>query len=112
MRKLILLLTLVVLPFLAGAQTFKKIGYLPYYRFSWINDIEFPRLSHVNIAFVNPVDTAGNLSCGGVSITNAVQKAKLAGCEVFACIGGGYLTPEQDAAWDHLAEPAGLPSGT
>ena len=61
-----------MLPFLllfalqtASAQAFKVIGYLPTYRFNWLNDIEFDRLTHVNIAFANP-DSLGNLSCGGV----------------------------------------------
>ena len=100
--------SLLLFLFLLGSQTaftqaFKVVGYLPYYRFSWLPDIEFERLTHVNIAFANPVDSTGNLSVGGVSITNAVEKAHQAGCKVFICIGGGYLTPEQENIWDYLA---------
>jgi GH18 family chitinase len=102
-----------LLPFLffatllsASAQSnFKVIGYLPYYRFSWLNDIEFERLTHVNIAFANP-DSSGNFSVGGVSITNAVSKAHAKGCKVFISLAGGYLTPAQDATWGYLTLPA------
>ena len=103
MRQFLLPLLFLCIAQSAFPQNFKVVGYLPYYRFSWLNDIEFERVTHVNIAFANPVDSSGNLSVGGVSITNAVQKAHQAGCKVFICIGGGYLTPEQEAAWDYLA---------
>ncbi|MBN8676619.1 MAG: T9SS type A sorting domain-containing protein [Chitinophagales bacterium] len=94
---------------LAFSQTVKVVGYLPYYRFSWINDIEFERLTHVNIAFANP-DANGNLSVESVSITNAVDKAHAAGCEVFISLAGGYLTPQNEANWDNLALPANRPA--
>lgn len=110
MRQILLPLLFLCTALSAFSQNFKVVGYLPYYRFSWLNDIEFEKVTHVNIAFANPVDSTGNLSVGGVSIANAVQKAHQAGCQVFICIGGGYLTPEQEAAWDYLAEPANRPA--
>jgi chitinase len=94
---------------LAQAQLpFKVIGYLPSYRFNWLNDIEFSRLTHVNIAFANP-DSSGNLSVSNTSITNAVNKAHAAGCKVFISLAGGYLTPTQEATWNYLAQPANRP---
>lgn len=88
------------------AQTnVKVVGYLPYYRFSWLNDIEFQYVTHVNIAFANP-DSLGNFSVSGVSVTNAVQKAHAKGCKVFVSLAGGYLTPNQDATWNYLCQPA------
>jgi len=83
------------------AQSVKVIGYLPYYRFSWINDIEFERLTHVNIAFANP-DAQGNFSVEGVNIAPAVNKAHQKGCKVFISLAGGYLTPTQEANWNNL----------
>lgn len=91
------------------AQSFKVVGYLPSYRFSWLNDIEFDRLTHVNIAFANP-DAQGNLSCGGVDIAPAVAKAHQHGCKVFVSLAGGYLTAEWDANWNNLALPANRPA--
>ena len=88
---------------------FKVIGYLPYYRFNYLNDIEFERVTHVNIAFANP-DSSGTLSVSGVNITNAVSKAHAKNCKVFISLAGGYLTPAQDAVWNYLAQPAQRPA--
>jgi chitinase len=90
------------------AQDFKVVGYLPTYRFNWLNDIAFERLTHVNIAFANP-DVQGNLSCGA-NIDPAISKAHQHGCQVFISLAGGYLTPEWEAAWDSLALPANRPA--
>lgn len=86
------------------AQAFKVIGYFPHYRFSWLNDIEFERLTHVNIAFANP-DPMGNLSCEGANIDPVVTKAHQHGCKVFISLAGGYLTPAWETAWDDLTLP-------
>lgn len=89
----------------AMAQPFKVIGYLPTYRFSWLNDIEFNRLTHVNIAFANP-DSLGALSCEGVNIDPAIAKAHQGGCAVFISLAGGYLSPAAEDTWDYLNLPA------
>ncbi len=93
----------------ALCQSFKVIGYFPTYRFSWINDIEYDKLTHVNIAFANP-DAAGILSCDGVNIDPVVAKAQSQGCKVFISLAGGYLTPTVEANWDNLSLPANRPA--
>jgi GH18 family chitinase len=93
----------------AVAQPFKVVGYLPTYRFSWLNDIEFQRLTHVNIAFANP-DSLGNLSCDGVNIDPAISKAQQNGCKVFISLAGGYLAPDIEANWEKFALPANRPA--
>lgn len=105
-----------ILPFLllftlqtAFSQSFKVIGYLPHYRFSWINDLEFDRLTHVNIAFANP-DSLGNLSVETANITPVIEKAHQHNCKVFISLAGGYLTPTHEANWNKLALPANRPA--
>jgi chitinase len=93
----------------ALAQSFKVIGYFPTYRFSWINDVEYDRLTHVNIAFANP-DAAGNFTTDGVNIDPVVAKAQSHGCKVFISLAGGYLTPAVEANWDNLTLPANRPA--
>jgi chitinase len=93
----------------AFSQPIKVIGYLPTYRLSWLNSIEFDRLTHVNISFANP-DAQGNFSCEGVNITPAVIKAHQKGCKVFISIAGGYLTPEWDANWNTLTTTDNRPA--
>ncbi len=104
MRKFLPLLLLFALQ-TVYSQSFKVVGYLPTYRFSWINDIEFSRLTHVNIAFANP-NSLGNISCAGANIQPAVTKAHQQGCQVYISLAGGYLAPEVDAYWNNLTLPA------
>lgn len=108
MRKLLLFgLTLTL--HTAFSQSFKVIGYFPTYRFSWVNDIEYDKLTHVNIAFANP-DAAGNFSADGVNIDPVVAKAQMHGCKVFISLAGGYLAPAVEANWDNLTLPANRPA--
>lgn len=93
----------------AFSQSFKVIGYLPHYRFSWVNDLEFERLTHVNIAFANP-DADGNLSVEGANIAPVVDQAHQNGCKVFISLAGGYLTPTHEAHWNNLALPSNRPA--
>lgn len=104
-KSLLLLFLLLALQTTFAQPPFNVIGYLPTYRFASLNDIEFDRLTHVNIAFANP-DAQGNLSCEGVNIAPAVAKAHQNGCKVFISLAGGFLTPDWEAAWNNLALPA------
>lgn len=108
MKHFLLLLSLLLSASVFG-QSFKVVGYFPTYRFSWLNDIEFDKVTHVNIAFANP-DSSGTLSCNGASIEPAVNTAHQHGCQVFVSLAGGYLTPEQEATWNYLAQPVNRPA--
>lgn len=90
---------------LVAQEDFKVIGYLPYYRFSYNSQIEYERITHLNLAFANP-DMEGNLDFGGQDITPIVAAAKAEGVEVFISLAGGALTSDWEAAWEHLMLPA------
>ncbi len=85
----------------AHAQSFKTIGYLPYYRFSLIEEIDFSKVTHLNISFANP-NLQGDLSVGGVDINPIVQKAKEASVKVYIALAGAALTANQVIAWKEL----------
>ncbi len=85
------------------AQDFKTIGYLPYYRFGLVDDIEFEKLTHLNIAFANP-DSQGNLSVGGQDIDPIVDLGHDYGLEVYISIAGG-LTTDWVTYWMNLLQP-------
>lgn len=87
------------------AQEFKVIGYLPYYRFHLIDDVQYEKLTHINLAFANP-DMSGNLDLGGRDIEPVVTRAHNEGIEVFLSLAGGALTDEWEAAWLELIKPA------
>jgi GH18 family chitinase len=93
----------------ASSQSVKVVGYLPTYRFSWLADIEFERVTHVNISFANP-DSSGQISFGTTNIWPAVDMAHQHGCKVFVSLAGGYLTPAQDETWNYLTLPANRPA--
>ena len=79
--------------------SFKKVGYLPYYRFGLIDEMDLSKLSYVIIAFANP-NAGGSFSVGNnINIQAVVHKAKNAGAKVLISVGGGGLSPSADAIW-------------
>ena len=108
MRKIyLLIIILLTLITQLAAQTFKVVGYLPYYRFSLSDSIQYHQLTHLNLAFLNP-DSSANLSIGGADITPVVTKAHMANpnIQVFISLAGGALTAEWAAAYDHWMQAA------
>lgn len=89
---------------LPAQEDFKVIGYLPYYRFGYNDQIEYERLTHLNLAFANP-DMEGNLDVGGQNIGPIVASAKAEGVEVYISLAGGALTDAWEQAWEHLMLP-------
>ncbi|MFZ9848207.1 MAG: glycosyl hydrolase family 18 protein [Flavobacteriales bacterium] len=88
MIKKLLLLFLVFLFTQANAQSFRKTGYIPNHRWSTINSINFSNLTHIFVAFVNPIDTSGTITFSQ-NLSTLVNKAHLAGCKVIPSYAGG-----------------------
>ncbi len=100
-KLLIIVLTSLFVINCMPAQDFKSVGYLPHYRFSKLQELDFSKLSHVNISFANP-DMEGNIFVGdGAEITDAVELIHSYGAEVFIALAGGYLKPDWAEAWKH-----------
>lgn len=96
---------LLLVGFQVFGQDFKVVGYLPYYRFSLSDQVDYSKLTHLNLAFANP-DMQGNLDIGGQDIDPIVQLAKQENVTVCISLAGGGLTTEWAAAWAHLTMPA------
>ena len=92
--------------FTSTAQNFKVVGYLPYYRFDFVEEIDFSKITHLNLAFLNP-DTDGNLSIGDLDIDPTVEYAKSVNSDlkVFISIAGGGLTEEWSQAYEKFLKP-------
>jgi chitinase len=90
------------------AQDFKVVGYLPYYRFGFNEQIDYSKLTHLCIAFANP-DMQGNLSLSGQDPTAVIVRAHESDVEVFLSLAGGALTPDWAAAWKELIKPPNRP---
>ncbi|MCB0546316.1 MAG: T9SS type A sorting domain-containing protein [Phaeodactylibacter sp.] len=88
---------------LPAQEDFKVVGYLPYYRFGFNDQINFEQLTHLNIAFANPLMN-GQLEVGGQNIAPVVSIARGHGLTVLISMGGG-LTAEWRQAWRTLMEP-------
>lgn len=102
-----LLLLLLLNPFYelnAQQEDFKIVGYFPYYRFGYADQINFEQLTHVNISFANP-NYQGYLGVGGEDIDPIVDRAHDGGAEVFIALAGGALTTDWAEAWDWLLRP-------
>lgn len=102
-RFLPLFLLLLTAPNLPAQEDFKIVGYLPYYRFGFSDQINFEQLTHLNIAFANPLMN-GQLEVGGQDIGPVVAIARSHGLTVLISMGGG-LTSEWREAWRSLMEP-------
>jgi len=105
MKKQYLLLVFLAMLMTSGlkaqSEDFKIVGYLPYWRFSLADQIQFEKLTHVNLAFANP-DMSGQLDFEGLNIDPVIAMAHEEDVDVFISLAGGALTPSWAAAWEHL----------
>jgi chitinase len=75
-----------------GFAQFRVVGYVPIGRVAPdLSKISFQRLTHLNIAFVNP-DSAGNLILRD-GFDSLVQKSHENNIKVLASLGGGSFNP-------------------
>lgn len=86
------------------AESNRIVGYLPYYRFNLIDQMELHRLTHLVIAFGHP-DAQGNVEVSGADIWPVVRKAHGAGIEVLLSLGGGALAEEDESYWKTYLQP-------
>ena len=88
------------------AQEFKVIGYFPYYRFGIAEKVDFAKVTHLNLAFVNP-DTLGNLSIGDKdpAPVMAMALSQNPDLKIFVSLGGGYISKEWKMAYDKFLKP-------
>lgn len=98
MKRIIILISVVLLPVLSWGQKFRVIGYLPQYRMDFVDKVRFEYLTHLNIAFANP-DAQGMLTTAKNDIRPAIKKAHELNVKVMISLGGGHLYPEWKTAW-------------
>lgn len=82
-------------------NSFKVVGYFPYYRFSSVDSIDFKNLTYVNIAFGN-LNSSGNIEIGdGILIRNIVDKIKTdnPAAKVLISLAGGAISDTQISNW-------------
>ena len=87
MKKIAFLLILTTFTHYIHAQSFKVIGYLPDYRWSNLNNIDFSKTTHVLAAFGNP-DSSGTLSFAQ-DIDLFASKVHAGGAKAMLSLAGG-----------------------
>jgi chitinase len=82
----------------AYSQSKRVVGYLPSYHFAAGNEIEFCKLTHVNLAFANP-DASGNLVMDDISAVLPLIYSGNPDMQIFLSIGGGQLDATLSQYW-------------
>lgn len=83
----IFLLGLSALQLTAQPEGFRVVGYIPSYRWGVVNTVDYTKLTHINVAFVNPTDDEGTIGFGQ-DLTTLVNNAHTHDVKVLASIGG------------------------
>jgi GH18 family chitinase len=91
-----------------SVQEQKVVGYLPYYRFPVVDELQLDKLTHLCIAFANP-DARGRLQTEGVDISPVVKQAHQEGLKVLISLAGGGMRAEWKAAWKQYMQPWNRP---
>lgn len=103
MKKLFSLLCLVTFGFFSFAQTARVVGYLPTYRFSLSEQIEYCKLTHLNLAFANP-DSAGHFSLAGLPEVMSDALEKNPTITICISLGGGGMSTLEKENWSRLID--------
>jgi GH18 family chitinase len=86
------------------------VGYFPSWRFDLNNQINYCKITHLNLAFANP-DSNGNLVMPDISSVVNRAKSENPNIKISISIGGGILTTEQANNWSNLIDnPQNIPT--
>lgn len=103
--KTILIVVLFVSNIFAQTQSAKVIGYLPSYQFSKYNQIEFCKLTHLNLCFANP-DSSGNIIFPSISTVRNKALTDNPNIKIFISLAGGAVSSQQATDWSNLIDIA------
>jgi len=110
MKKRLVISSLLIIGIFAYSQSAMVVGYFPTYRFASSSQIEYCKLTHLNLSFANP-DSDGNLLIE--SIGSVMSDALSGNPSITICIslGGGSLTEQQKINWSNLIDiPSNRPA--
>ena len=95
-------------PLSSLAQSKEILGYLPYYRFNKVSDIEFEKLTQLNIAFANPTaDTS--IIVPNEDFDAIIEIAHNAQVKVCISLAGGAVGNPEYQRWIDYTEEEALP---
>lgn len=92
------------------AQSARVIGYLPTYRFAASSQIDYCKLTHLNLSFANP-NAAGDLIMPSISTVVADALNDNPNIVIMISLAGASLTSQQANNWSNLIDtPANRPA--
>lgn len=103
MKNLISLILILFVNFTTQAQSARVIGYLPTYHFSTYENIDFCKLTHLNLAFANP-NAGGDLIMSNYSAVVTKAKQDNPNLIVSVSLAGAVLTADQAQIWSDLID--------
>lgn len=110
MKTIIIAICLVTIGVYSYGQAAMVVGYLPTYRFSSSSQIEYCKLTHLNLSFANP-DSEGNLLIESINSVMSDALSSNPSICISISLGGGALTEQQKSNWSNLIDiPANRPA--
>ena len=79
------------------------VGYLPTWRFDFNNQIDFCKLTHLNLAFANP-DSSGKIIMPEIKSVVSNAKSQNPNIIISISLAGGVLSDEQAKNWSNLID--------
>ena len=79
------------------------VGYLPTWRFDLNNQIDFCKLTHLNLAFANP-DSSGKIIMPEIKSVVSNAKSQNPNIIISISLAGGVLSNEQAKNWSNLID--------
>ena len=79
------------------------VGYLPTWRFDLNNQIDFCKLTHLNLAFANP-DSSGKIIMPEIKSVVSNAKSQNPNIIISISLAGGVLSDEQAKNWSNLID--------
>jgi len=109
MKTLIFTFGVLLFSITSYSQNARVVGYLPTYRFTASSQIDYCKLTHLNLAFANP-DSAGNIIMPSISSVVADALNDNPDIVIMVSLAGGALSSQQAIDWSNLIDiPANRP---
>jgi len=104
----LILLFLLTLPNSSSAQSKEILGYLPHYRFNEISNIDFDKLTQLDIAFANPTADTG-IIVPNEDFEDIIEMAHEAQLKVCISLAGGDVGDPAYQRWIDYTGAEALP---
>lgn len=104
MKSNLLILIFLVTSVFSLAQETMIVGYLPTYRFKTSSEIDFCKVTHLNICFVNPNSNGEIIEVDSLPEMLKIIKEKNPNIKILISLAGGALYDEEEVIWKKFVD--------